>query len=171
MDYFPFSQSLMFTTMGAILCCTAGLILIRDWDNFSSNLIHAYLEAYSDQTVAAGSFAILAALVFAVDTYFTNKYDWSARKSRSSRISAGATRNINRPLRTSNCPSRQIRISIRQIYYIARVFLCWIAVLIKDSFSAFPFLLSPVIFVTRVIAEPASWNCTPREDHRRSPFL
>lgn len=63
--------------MGAILCCTAGLILIRDWDNFSNNLIHAYLQEYSDQTVAAGSFAILAALVFAIDTYFTNKNDWS----------------------------------------------------------------------------------------------
>lgn len=65
----------MFTTMGAILCCTAGLILIRDWSNFSANLIHAYLKEYSDQTVAAGSFAILAAVVFAVDTYVTNKYD------------------------------------------------------------------------------------------------
>ncbi|KAM0732132.1 hypothetical protein ACS0PU_001674 [Formica fusca] len=71
----PKKTALIFTTMGAILCCTAGLILIRDWDNFSTNLIHAYLEEYSDQMVAAGSFAILAALVFAIDTYFTNKYD------------------------------------------------------------------------------------------------
>ncbi|KYM76822.1 hypothetical protein ALC53_12711 [Atta colombica] len=71
----PKKTALIFSTMGAILCCTAGLILIRDWDNFSSNLIHAYLQEYSDQTVAAGSFAILAALVFAIDTYFTNKND------------------------------------------------------------------------------------------------
>ncbi|XP_014472424.1 PREDICTED: uncharacterized protein LOC106743268 [Dinoponera quadriceps] len=71
----PKKTSLMFTTMGAILCCTAGLILIHDWDNFSTNMIHAYLDEYSNQTVAAGSFAILAALVFVVDTYFTNKYD------------------------------------------------------------------------------------------------
>lgn len=70
-------QALVFTSMGAILCCTAGLVLIRDWDNFSTNLIHAYLEEYSDQMVAAGSFAIIAAFVFAIDTYFTNKYDWS----------------------------------------------------------------------------------------------
>lgn len=71
----PKKTALIFTAMGAILCCTAGLILIRDWDNFSTNLIHAYLEEYSDQMVAAGSFAIIAAAVFAVDTYFTNKYD------------------------------------------------------------------------------------------------
>lgn len=75
--HFLLLQALMFSTMGAILCCTAGLILIRDWDNFSGNLIHAYLQEYSDQTVAAGSFAILAALVFALDTYFINKNDWS----------------------------------------------------------------------------------------------
>jgi len=68
--------------MGAILCCTAGLILIRDWDNFSTNLIHAYLEEYNDQMVAAGSFAIIAAFIFAIDTYFTNKYDWSSKESR-----------------------------------------------------------------------------------------
>lgn len=68
-------QAVIFTTMGAILCCTAGLILIRDWDNLSTNMIHAYLEEYSDRTVAAGSFAILAAIVFAIDTYFTNRYE------------------------------------------------------------------------------------------------
>ncbi|KAL0107166.1 hypothetical protein PUN28_015588 [Cardiocondyla obscurior] len=71
----PKKTALIFSTMGAILCCTAGLILIRDWDNFSSNLILAYLQEYSDQMVAAGSFAILAALIFAIDTYFTNKND------------------------------------------------------------------------------------------------
>ncbi|XP_070165655.1 uncharacterized protein [Polyergus mexicanus] len=71
----PKKTALIFTAMGAILCCTAGLILIRSWDNFLTNLIHAYVEEYSDQIVAAGSFAILAALVFAIDTYFTNKYD------------------------------------------------------------------------------------------------
>ncbi|CAL1687148.1 unnamed protein product [Lasius platythorax] len=71
----PKKTALIFTAMGAILCCTAGLILIRDWDNFSTNLIHAYLEEYSDQMVAAGSFAVIAAVVFAIDTYFTNKYN------------------------------------------------------------------------------------------------
>lgn len=71
----PKKTALLFSTMGAILCCTAGLILINDWHNFSTNMIHPYLQEYSDQTVAAGSFAILAALVFAVDTYFTNKND------------------------------------------------------------------------------------------------
>ncbi|XP_020286073.1 uncharacterized protein LOC109855837 [Pseudomyrmex gracilis] len=74
-EQIPKKTALMFTTMGAILCCTAGLVLIRDWDNLSTNLIHAYLEEYSNQTVAAGSFAILAALVFAIDAYLTNKYE------------------------------------------------------------------------------------------------
>lgn len=71
-------QALIFTTLGAILCCTAGLVIIRDWDNSSTNLINAYLQDYNDQMVAAGSFAVIAAAVYAVDTYFTNKYDWSS---------------------------------------------------------------------------------------------
>ncbi|XP_012230553.1 uncharacterized protein [Linepithema humile] len=74
-EQLPKKTALIFTTLGAILCCTAGLVLIRDWDNSSTNLINTYLKDYNDQMVAAGSFAVIAALVFAIDAYFTNKYD------------------------------------------------------------------------------------------------
>lgn len=61
--------------MGMIMCGTAGIVLLCEWNNFSSNLIRVYLQEYKNRIMAAGVFAILAAVVFAIDTYFTNKYD------------------------------------------------------------------------------------------------
>ncbi|KAG7203929.1 hypothetical protein KM043_016948 [Ampulex compressa] len=58
----PKKTGLAFSAMGSILCCTAGLILIRDWNNFPSNLISQYFEEYSDQIVSSGCFAVLAGL-------------------------------------------------------------------------------------------------------------
>lgn len=71
----PKKTALIFTTMGMIMCGTAGIVLLCEWNNFSSNLIRAYLQEYKNRIMAAGVFAILAAVVFAIDTYFTNKYD------------------------------------------------------------------------------------------------
>ncbi|XP_072748790.1 uncharacterized protein [Anoplolepis gracilipes] len=69
----PKKMALIFAVMGAILCCAAGIVLFRDWDIYMSNLAHIYLED-GNQIFAAGCFAIAAAIVFAIDTYFTNKY-------------------------------------------------------------------------------------------------
>ncbi|RLU27063.1 hypothetical protein DMN91_000862 [Ooceraea biroi] len=71
----PKKTALIFTTMGMIMCGTAGIVLLCEWDNFSANLIRAYLQEYKNRIMAAGFFAILAAVVFAIDTYFTNKYN------------------------------------------------------------------------------------------------
>lgn len=74
-DRMPKRTATAFSAMGAILCLTAGLVLIRDWTYFPNNLIFRYVEQYSDQMVSSGVFAIFAAIVFACDTYFINKYD------------------------------------------------------------------------------------------------
>lgn len=67
-------QAIAFSVMGAVLCFTAGLVLIRDWTEFPNNLIFRYVEQYSDQMISSGVFAIIAAIVFVCDIYFINKY-------------------------------------------------------------------------------------------------
>lgn len=74
-DRMPKKTALAFSVMGAILCLTAGLVLIHDWTNFPNNLIFRYVEQYSDQMISSGVFAIFAAIIFVCDTYFINKYN------------------------------------------------------------------------------------------------
>ncbi|XP_015599326.1 uncharacterized protein LOC107269692 [Cephus cinctus] len=70
----PKKTSIVFSTMGAILSCVAGLILIHDWDTYQDNLISKYSSQYLNQMLSSGIFAILAIPFFILDAYFTNKY-------------------------------------------------------------------------------------------------
>ncbi|KAF7417700.1 uncharacterized protein V1477_002075 [Vespula maculifrons] len=73
-DRIPKKTAIAFSVMGAVLCLIAGLVLIRDWTEFPNNLIFRYVEQYSDQMISSGVFVIIAAIVFACDIYFINKY-------------------------------------------------------------------------------------------------
>ncbi|XP_046838183.1 uncharacterized protein LOC124947604 [Vespa velutina] len=73
-DRIPKKTVIAFSVMGAVLCLTAGFILISDWTDFPKNLIFQYVEQYSNQMISSGIFAIIAAIVFVCDIYFINKY-------------------------------------------------------------------------------------------------
>ncbi|KAK0081698.1 hypothetical protein PV325_006459 [Microctonus aethiopoides] len=67
--------AIIFSGLGAIMCFTAGIILIHDWKNFQNNYISRYQDQYLEQMLSSGIFAILASIIFAIETFFTNKYE------------------------------------------------------------------------------------------------
>ncbi|XP_034948481.1 uncharacterized protein [Chelonus insularis] len=67
------TMALVFSGLGAIMCFAAGVILIYDWKNFQNNYISRYYDQYLEQMLASGIFAILAAFVFAIETYIIYK--------------------------------------------------------------------------------------------------
>ncbi|KAI4498067.1 hypothetical protein M0802_006891 [Mischocyttarus mexicanus] len=73
-DRIPKKTAITFSAMGAVLCLTAGLVLIHDWSKYPNNLILPNVEQYSNQMISSAVFAIIASIVFACDIYFINKY-------------------------------------------------------------------------------------------------
>lgn len=75
MIYLILFQAIIFSGLGAIMCFTAGIILIHDWNNFQNNYISRYQDQYLEQMLSSGIFAILASIIFAIETFFTYKYE------------------------------------------------------------------------------------------------
>ncbi|XP_033218950.1 uncharacterized protein LOC117174197 [Belonocnema kinseyi] len=71
----PKKMALLFAALGCLLCFASGVVLIYDWDKYDSNFIFQNSNKYLDQMLSSGIFAILASVVFALDTHFIKKYD------------------------------------------------------------------------------------------------
>lgn len=73
-DRMPKKTAITFSVMGAVLCLTAGLVLIHNWREYPNNLILPNVEQYSHQMISSAVFAIIASIFFSCDVYFINKY-------------------------------------------------------------------------------------------------
>ncbi|XP_015114934.1 uncharacterized protein LOC107039689 [Diachasma alloeum] len=71
------NMAMCFTTLGALLCLGAGVVILHNYDTYDRNMLGPNIDQYLDQMLASGIFAILASAAFAVDIYLTNKYEES----------------------------------------------------------------------------------------------